>query len=112
MQKAGIDVVLMDNQRSPRIQAAPEHLAIDQATAEVAAETGAGLFSRGALMDGWQREGVPYDRFVSPDGLHHNDIGYRCLAEAVAHSIARGLGPDTVSAAKPGAGVPFGSATR
>lgn len=94
LQNAGSDVVLMDNQRSPRIIAAPHHLLIDQATAEVATETGASLFSRSLLMDSWQHDGSPYERFISTDGLHQNDLGYRCIAEALAASIAAGLGPD------------------
>ena len=40
---AGVDIVLMDNQRSPAILAAPHHLAFDEATAEVAARTGLSL---------------------------------------------------------------------
>ncbi len=94
LQQAGADVVLMDNQRSPLILAAPKHLLIDQATAEVAAQTGSSLFARSLLMDSWQHNGVPYERFISSDGLHQNDLGYRCVGEAVAASIAAGLGPD------------------
>jgi acyl-CoA thioesterase-1 len=92
MQSAGIDVILMDNQRAPRILAAPAHLAIDQALADIAVDTGASLFARSALMDGWRNEGRPYDLFISSDGLHHNDLGYRCVATALAGSIAAGLG--------------------
>ena len=91
MQKANIDVVLMDNQRSPRIDAAPAHLFIDQATAEVAIATGASLVQRGALMDRWRDAGLGEEQFTSPDGLHHNDRGYGCLGEAVARVIAAGI---------------------
>jgi lysophospholipase L1-like esterase len=112
MEKAHIDVVLMDNQRSPALEASPEQESIDRATAEVAAATGAGLFSRSALMAEWQREGASYDRFISPDRMHHNDLGYRCVANAMAGAIAAGLGPDRVAVAHPGEGVPAGAATR
>lgn len=95
MMGAGIDVVLMDNQRSPAILASPDHIQIEQALAEVAEATGAGLFSRGLLMDEWQRDGAPYARFVSDDGLHHNDLGYTCVAKALAAAIVSGLGPDS-----------------
>jgi len=92
---AGIDVILMDNQRSPRILAATEHVIIDQALAQVAAETGASLFARGALMEAWRAQGEPYSAFISADGLHHNDHGYRCVAAALAGSIVAGLGPES-----------------
>ena len=92
LQEGKVDVVLMDNQRSPRVLASPDRAAFDQALSDVAARTGAGLFSRGALMDQWQAAGHPYDQFVSDDGVHHNDRGYRCVAKALAGSILDGLG--------------------
>ena len=92
LQAGKVDVVLMDNQRSPRVLAAPDRAAFDQALADVAARSGAGLFSRGVLMDQWQAEGHPYGEFVSEDGVHHNDHGYRCMAKALAGSILEGLG--------------------
>ena len=91
LQGAGVDVILMDNQRSPMIMAAPEHAIIDQTLEDIAKQYHITLFSRGALMDAWQRDGAPYDKFVSPDQLHHNDFGYRCLAQALSYSIATGL---------------------
>lgn len=92
LRKAGIDVVLMDNQRAPAILASPDHMRIGQALASIAAKTGAGLFGRGRLMDQWQQHGRPYEQFMASDGLHHNDIGYRCLAKALAGAILQGLG--------------------
>ncbi len=94
LQRARTDVVLMDNQRAPQIMASPAFLRIDQALAETAELTGAGLFARSALMDQWQRDGRPYREFVSDDGIHHNDFGYRCVAKALASAILRGLGID------------------
>lgn len=92
LQASKVDVVLMDNQRSPLVLASPDRAAFDQALSDVAARSGAGLFSRGALMDQWQAEGHPYSQFVSDDGVHHNDRGYRCMAKALAGSILDGLG--------------------
>jgi len=91
LQAAGIDVVLMDNQRAPAILNAPHHIEIDQATADVAMRTGAGLFDRGALMDQWRLGGHTYEEFLSGDGIHHNDLGYRCVARALASAILDGL---------------------
>ena len=103
LQEAKIDVVLMDNQRAPAILASPEHLQIDQAMADLSVSTGAGLFSRGALMDQWRVAGYPYDQFVSSDGVHHNDYGYHCVAATLATAIVEGLTqdvPTTKTAAK------------
>jgi lysophospholipase L1-like esterase len=98
LKAAGIDVVLMDNQRAPIILAAPHHLEIDQATADVATYTGVGFFDRGALMDQWRLGGYPYKQFISDDGVHHNDAGYRCVASALASAILDGLGKPTTLA--------------
>lgn len=95
LRKAGIDVVLMDNQRASAITASPDHLRIAQALADIATKTGAGLFGRGRLMDQWQQDGHPYMEFMSADGLHHNDTGYRCVAKALAGAILQGLGPSS-----------------
>ncbi len=88
---AKVDVLLMDNQKAPAILASPEHVAIEQAMADVAVETGVKLFARGALMDRWREAGYPYERFVSDDGVHHNDYGYRCVTAALGDAIVEGL---------------------
>lgn len=98
LRAAGIDVVLMDNQRAPMILASPEHAAIEASLAALAKQDRVELFSRGALMDAWAKEGAPYARFISSDGLHHNDEGYRCLAAALAQAIATGLTPGMAAA--------------
>ncbi len=98
LKAAGVDVVLMDNQRAPAILAAPHHLEIDEATADVAARFGVGFFDRGALMDQWRLGGFPYQQFISDDGVHHNDAGYRCVASALASAILEGLGKPTTMA--------------
>ena len=98
LKAAGVDVVLMDNQRAPAILAAPHHLEFDEATAEVAASSGVGFFDRGALMEQWRLGGYPYQQFISDDGVHHNDVGYRCVARALASAILEGLGKPTTLA--------------
>ena len=93
LRAAGIDVVLMDNQRAPQILRHPRRVAIERALAEQAVLRGVGLFSRGALMDGWAAAGHPNAAFLAPDGLHHNDRGYACVAEALAGAILAGVVP-------------------
>ena len=98
----GADVILMDNQRAPRLMAAPDNPAIEHALSDVARDTEAELFSRSELMDGWAASGYPNTLFLSSDNLHHNDLGYRCVAEALAASIVAGLGVSEPGASGPG----------
>jgi lysophospholipase L1-like esterase len=91
LQAAGADVILMDNQQSPRLLARPDEPVFDQTLADVAHETGASLFSRHALMQAWDQYGVPPSEFIASDGLHHNDRGYYCVATALAREIIEGL---------------------
>lgn len=99
LRRAGIEVILMDNQRAPRIAAYPGNRRFDAVLAEIAATTpGVTLFSRGALMDGWAAAGVPSESLLVADGLHHNDRGYACLADALAGALLAGLPVRTVSA--------------
>jgi len=88
LRESGTDVVLMDNQRAPRIMDVPGRAAIERALREAAQAAGVAIFSRGALMDAWRASGSDYERFLAADALHHNDLGYRCLAEALASTIA------------------------
>ncbi len=97
----GIDVVLMDNQRSPMILASPGHLMLERVLAELAVKYNVSLFSRGALMDGWKREGFEYSHFLAGDGVHMNDLGYRCLGDALAASIEAGLTQPEPPASQP-----------
>jgi acyl-CoA thioesterase I len=91
LKAAGIDVILMDNQHSPKVDAAPEHGVLNAVLAQVAAATGTGLFSRAALMTAWDQEGAPEITFIAADGLHQNDRGYVCTAKALADAILDGL---------------------
>lgn len=93
LERSGADVILMDNQRSPAVLASPLHAQIDQALADIARREDARLFARGRLMELWQEAGHPYSEFLADDGVHHNDLGYACLAKALAGSILEGLGP-------------------
>ena len=91
LKAAGVDVILMDNQRSPRILASPEHEVMDQAMRDIAGETGVNLFSRGTLMDHWAATGAPYEDFIAVDGFHMNNHGYACLAQAMGEVITLAL---------------------
>lgn len=101
LQRAGIDVILMDNQRSPRVMAAVDHIVLEDSLEHVARETGINLFSRSHLMDAWSEAGANAGLFISPDGLHHNDLGYFCVSQVLARQIAAAVGvPVAVSASR------------
>lgn len=100
LQASGMDVVLMDNQRSPRILASGKDAEFNQALADIAHETGASLFSRDRLMVSWAQEGTPETEFVATDGLHQNDQGYRCVARALADEIVAAISPPSLSASR------------
>ena len=81
--------------------AAPSRDAFDRTMAEVARDWGARLFSRRRMMDAWAAATPPpgggtavavADAMLVADGLHHNDRGYGCLAEALAEAIVAGQG--------------------
>ncbi|WP_426955866.1 SGNH/GDSL hydrolase family protein [Muricoccus radiodurans] len=90
LQAAGADVVLMDSQRGPWTAQAPSRDAFDRTMAEVARDWGAGFFSRRRMMDAWVAAGAEAEVMLVSDGLHHNDRGYGCLADALAEAIRSG----------------------
>jgi len=99
--KAGIDVILMDNQRSPKVLAAVDHIVLEDSLRHVAQETGVNLFSRSHLMDFWSDEGSKPGLFTASDGLHHNDLGYLCVTQALARQIVVAVSaPIAVSASR------------
>ncbi len=99
-QEAGIDVVLMDNQRSPRILATASGATFDRTLAELAHTDGTGLFSRDRLMAAWEQEGAPAREFIARDHLHQNDRGYLCVARALAEAILADVFPPGLSASR------------
>jgi acyl-CoA thioesterase I len=89
MKALGTDVVLIDPQFAPKV--------IDKADAEdmvnlISAESkqaNVDLFPRFAVMREWrERDGIPFEAFLSPDLLHMNDWSYGCIAKLLAGSIS------------------------
>ena len=98
---SGADLVLLDTQIAPRV--APDQQAIyDGVMAQEARERHVPLFSRARLMREWQADGIAENAMIGPDGLHHTDLGYACLAAALGETI-------TVAAAK---GIPVAQTGR
>jgi len=100
LRNAGIDVILMDNQRSPKVLAAVEHIVLEESLRHVAQETRMNLFSRSHLMDAWSDEGSKPGLFTASDGLHHNDLGYECVSRSLARLIVAAMAATNLSASR------------
>ncbi|MES2710859.1 MAG: SGNH/GDSL hydrolase family protein [Pseudomonadota bacterium] len=100
LRAGGIETILMDSQVAPQIQAAPERLRIQAALHAVAADRRVPIFSRTALMQGWEAQGLPNSAVIGVDGLHHTDRGYACLATALAQSILAAIQAPRASASR------------
>ncbi|HEX6957180.1 MAG TPA: SGNH/GDSL hydrolase family protein [Ferrovibrio sp.] len=94
LKAGGADVVLIDLQYAPKVLRDPDHAAMEALLRGVAAELQVGLFQRFGAMKHWQDSGQlrPAD-MLAPDGLHMNDTGYGCWAEALARALAGALAP-------------------
>ena len=56
------------------------------------------------MMKRWhEADGIPFESFVSPDGLHLNDWSYACLAKWLGFAIAdAATRPTAAVAGRPG----------
>jgi len=53
------------------------------------------VFHRFALLRHWhENDRMPFEVFLSSDGLHMNDWSYNCFAKALADAIAEAATPD------------------
>jgi lysophospholipase L1-like esterase len=88
LKAAGADVVLIDMQFAPRVIVKPETQGMEDQIALTAKDESVDLFRRFALMRHWHDvQQIPFDVFVSGDGLHMNDWGYACVAKLLAAGI-------------------------
>jgi acyl-CoA thioesterase-1 len=100
LKATGADVVLIDPQYSPKVLASPETADMVDQIALIAKEKNVDVFHRFAQMRDWhEAQHLPFDIFVSPDGLHMNDWGYACWAKLLAGSIAEAATRPVASAA-------------
>ena len=100
LKATGTDVVLIDPQYSPKVLAKSETLEMVDQIALIAKEKNVDLFHRFAAMRDWHEvQHLPFDVFVSPDGLHMNDWGYACWAKILAKAIAEAATRPVASAA-------------
>jgi len=85
---AGADVILVDPQFAPKVIAKPDAERMVDLIAVTAKTENVDLFRRFAVMRRWHNvEHLPFESFVSPDGLHMNDWSYACIAKVLAAAI-------------------------
>jgi len=99
------DIVLIDPQFAPRVVAkttVDDTLAL---LARIAKEEKVGLFRRFAMMRSWhESDKLPFEAFVSADGLHMNDWSYACWAKGLGVAIAEAATRPTETASAPRVG--------
>jgi acyl-CoA thioesterase I len=96
------DIVLIDPQYAPRVLAKPNIEGMVSLIAATAKAEHVSLFHRFDLMRHWhETEHLPFETFVSADGLHMNDWSYACLAKALGMAIAEAASRPTATAIGP-----------
>ncbi|MGH8734424.1 MAG: SGNH/GDSL hydrolase family protein [Burkholderiales bacterium] len=84
----GAEVVLIDPQYAPRVLAKPHVEDMISLIATAAKAEHVPLFHRFDLMRHWyETDHLPFETFVSSDGLHMNDWSYACVAKLLAAAI-------------------------
>src|SRR5215475_8881910 len=88
LKESGADVVLMDPQFAPKVIAEPNAERMVDLIQTAAKAENISVFHRFQVMRHWRevRE-LPFETFLSPDGLHMNDWGYACVAKLLAAAI-------------------------
>lgn len=97
MQRAGIEILLMDLQYAPRVIEVPDHQRMLEHFDALGEHNRIPVFHRYAVMKYWaDAMRTRYVSMLSSDGLHLNDTSYGCLAERLADAIV--ADPATVGA--------------
>lgn len=88
LKASGADVIVMDPQYAPKVFGDPDYREMVRIIGRTTRVEHAALFRRFFIMRHWVRGiGVDIDELVTPDGLHHTDRGYACIAEVLAQGI-------------------------
>lgn len=104
IQAAGADVVLIDPQYAPAVTAKKEGASrMVKLIGDIAKLKKIAVFPRFEVMRHWhEEEKMPFDTFVTADGLHMNDWGYACFAQLLGDTIIRSVGQLKTGADMPG----------
>jgi acyl-CoA thioesterase I len=85
----GADVVLIDPQFAPKVIAKADAEDMVNLISAESKKANVDLFPRFAVMREWRdRDGIPFEAFLSPDLLHMNDWSYACIAKLLGASIS------------------------
>jgi acyl-CoA thioesterase I len=102
LKATGADVVLIDPQYAPRVISQASCQGMVSLIAATAKAEHVSVFHRFELMRRWREtEHLPFETFVSSDGLHMNDWSYACLAKALGMAIAEAATRPTATAVGP-----------
>lgn len=89
---AGIDVVLMTPQLSPRFEAAPQRDAYLDYITRLASFRHVPVIRRYEMMKYWlDSQQMTEAEMIAADGLHQTDRSYHCLGLAAARIVAAGV---------------------
>ncbi|HRO00947.1 SGNH/GDSL hydrolase family protein [Nitrobacter sp.] len=93
IQASGADLVLVDPQYAPAVNARGETAGrMVRLLNKVAHYRHVGIFPRFEVMRDWHdRQSLPFDTFVTKDGLHMNDWGYACFAQLLGDDIIKSV---------------------
>lgn len=94
IQAVGADVVLVDPQYSPAVNAKAENAGkMVRLLSKVAELRRVGVFPRFEVMRDWhEKQAIPIENFVISDGLHMSDWGYACFAQLLGDDIIKSVG--------------------
>jgi acyl-CoA thioesterase-1 len=107
LRATGADVVLIDPQYAPKVIAKANCDGMVSLISAAAKAEHIDIFHRFELMRHWYVvEHLPFEQFVSADGLHMNDWSYACLAKALGMAIAEAATRPIATAIGPRVGIP------
>jgi lysophospholipase L1-like esterase len=94
IQAVGSDIVLVDPQYSPRVNEKAESAGkMIKLLGRIAELRKVGVFPRFEVMRDWhEKQSIPTEEFIIPDGLHMNDWGYACFAQLLGDDIVKSVG--------------------
>jgi lysophospholipase L1-like esterase len=89
IRSTGADIVLIDPQFAPKVNAKPEAVHMVEFISTIAKQENVALFRRYDVMKRWSEvDHLPFSVFVAGDGLHMNDWSYACMAKGLGMAIA------------------------
>ena len=89
LKAAGADVILMNPQYAPVVLRDPDAFPMVRLLDDVGREERVPVFERFEVMRDWVVSGrATPTNVLAPDGLHMNDVGYRCVGVLLADAIA------------------------